>query len=540
MSQSPLPPDFDPAAITEAQITEIYNSFNPFRPLEPGDNFYVDCHAVRGNDNIVRELGKKIERSMESTCQLYTGHRGVGKSTELKRLKQYLEGKGCKVIYFASDDDLDTEDTQYMDILLACVRHILEDLQKNADARPVVNWLKARWESLSDLALTEIRVEDWTLETGIGQFARLTATLRQVPGTRQKIRELIDIHSISLIESLNQFIDEAKQKLRVERLVVMVDNLDRIAPVLQENGDTNHETIFIDRSNQLRGLNCHVIYTVPLPLIYSNKASTLRDTYGDFQVLPMIMVQDPTGQDFPDGLAKVQELIVRRVQPYIPAVNSPAALVGSIFESEAALRQLCVMTGGHLREVMQVMQVAMDLSDQFPLTLGTLRQALSRARRVYRDTVDQENWPKLAAVAKAKQLHNEEEYRQLLFSRCVLEYRYTDANGKEQRWHDVHPLLKDVPEFQQAKAKLQDIKSVSTFDQDSPLLKVMNEAEQEYSQLVENKRYGEAAKIAKKIHDMWEEQVESMKHNPKSDDYIAAVAWSSYWHLRYNLYKARS
>ncbi|KKI99556.1 hypothetical protein [Prochlorothrix hollandica] len=51
-SHSPLPPDFDPAAITEAQITEIYNSFNPFQPLEPGDRFYVDCHAVRGNDNI--------------------------------------------------------------------------------------------------------------------------------------------------------------------------------------------------------------------------------------------------------------------------------------------------------------------------------------------------------------------------------------------------------------------------------------------------------------------------------------------------------
>ena len=36
MSQSPLPPDFDPETIAEDQITEIYNSFNPFRPLEPG------------------------------------------------------------------------------------------------------------------------------------------------------------------------------------------------------------------------------------------------------------------------------------------------------------------------------------------------------------------------------------------------------------------------------------------------------------------------------------------------------------------------
>ncbi|MGA1285624.1 MAG: ATP-binding protein [Prochlorothrix sp.] len=449
-----LPPDFDPATVTEAQITEIYNSFNPFEPLEPGDRFYVDCHAVRGNDNIVRELGKRILRSKQSTCQLYTGHRGVGKSTELKRLKQYLEQQGCKVIYFASDDDIDTEDAQYMDILLACVRHIVEDLRGEADVVPVVNWLRDRWQSLEDLALSEVTLENWSLEAGIDQFAKLTATLRQVPGSRQKIRELVDIHSISLIDRLNQVIEDAQKKLKADRLVVMVDNLDRIAPVLRESGDTNHEEIFIDRSNQLRGLKCHVIYTVPLPLIYSNKASTLRDTYGDFQVLQMIMVRDSQGNDSITGLEKVQELIVRRVRPHLAAVQGPGALVGSVFESAEALRLLCGMTGGHLREVMQVMQVAMDLSDELPLSIGVLRQALSRARRVYRDTVDQENWAKLAAVDRAKQLQNEEEYRQLLFSRCVLEYRYTDALGEEQRWHDVHPLLREVPEFLAAVAAL--------------------------------------------------------------------------------------
>jgi hypothetical protein len=82
-------------------IADIYNAFDPFRPLEPGDPFYVVCNEVRGNDNVLRELGRKIERSNQPTCQLYTGHRGVGKSTELKRLKVDLESKGCRVVYFA-------------------------------------------------------------------------------------------------------------------------------------------------------------------------------------------------------------------------------------------------------------------------------------------------------------------------------------------------------------------------------------------------------------------------------------------------------
>jgi hypothetical protein len=35
--------------------------------------------------------------------------------------------------------------------------------------------------------------------------------------------------------------------------------------------------------------------------------------------------------------------------------------------------------------------------------------------------------------------------------RCVLEYRW---NG--ERWHDVHPLIRDTPEFKQEVAKMKE------------------------------------------------------------------------------------
>jgi len=76
-------------------ITGIYNAVDPFRPLEPGDPAYVDCEAERGDANILLDLGPGIIRSNRYTCQLYAGHRGAGKSTELLRLKADLEAKGC-------------------------------------------------------------------------------------------------------------------------------------------------------------------------------------------------------------------------------------------------------------------------------------------------------------------------------------------------------------------------------------------------------------------------------------------------------------
>jgi predicted ATP-dependent serine protease len=80
-------------------LAEIYNSFNPFETASK--EAYVDCREVRGNWEVYQELGKKVVLSNHATCQLCSGHRGTGKSTELLRLKENLEDRGYFVVYFA-------------------------------------------------------------------------------------------------------------------------------------------------------------------------------------------------------------------------------------------------------------------------------------------------------------------------------------------------------------------------------------------------------------------------------------------------------
>ncbi len=122
-------------AITSAQdkqlLKHLYNAFDPFRPLPAGDPTYVDCREVRGDGDILEDLGSRIVLSDKKTCQLYSGHRGAGKSTELLKLKQALEEQKFYVVYFAADEeDIESEDAEYTDILLACTRHILEETEK--------------------------------------------------------------------------------------------------------------------------------------------------------------------------------------------------------------------------------------------------------------------------------------------------------------------------------------------------------------------------------------------------------------------------
>jgi AAA ATPase domain len=267
----------------EELLKRLYAAFDPFKPLPAGDPAYTDFEHVRGDGNILEELGTEILSLERNTYQLYSGHRGAGKSTELLRLQKHLEDNGCFVVYFDADEqDIDIQNAQYTDILLACTRHLLERLQASADPNPVLDWLKERWDELKELANTKMEFESLSLEGQISQFAKLTANLRGIPSIRQQIREKVNPHTVTLIQALNQFIKEAKKNLPdcKQRLVLIADSLDRIVPFEQENGRTNHEQIFVDYSEQLTALECDVIYTVPISMVYSRSFLEARHAYG--------------------------------------------------------------------------------------------------------------------------------------------------------------------------------------------------------------------------------------------------------------------
>ena len=429
-------------------LRQIYNSFDPFQPLPAGDPAYVDCKEVRGDGDILVEVGRDILYSERMTTQLYAGHRGAGKSTELLRLQEFLDNNGCFVVYFPADEqDIEPEDAQYTDILLACTRHLLEAL-KDANPAPLLNWLKSRWQDLQDLALAEVAFDKLSVNLQIAQFAKITANLRTEPTQRHKIRQLVNPHTVSLIEALNEFIKDGKKNLPegYEQLVVIADNLDRIVPVPQEDGRNNHDQIFIDRSEQLKALDCHVIYTVPISMVYSNRATDLRDIYGaDAQVLPMIMVQTPDNQPFQRGIDKITEVLQKRINRVKPEMS-----IVDMFEAQEGLQQLCLMSGGHVRNLLLLMKEAIKYSDTLPIRNRALQRSISEARNTYRNTVYHNEWEALARVYQTKQIENQELYRNLLFQRCVLEYRYINAEDEIQCWYDIHPLIKGIKEFQNA------------------------------------------------------------------------------------------
>lgn len=433
--------------MNDAVLRKLYNAFNPAEPLQAGDAAYVDCREARGDRDILQDIGRDILWSNAPCCQLYAGHRGAGKSTELLRLKKHLEDNGKTVVYFAADEeDIDPEDARYTDILLSCTRHLLETLRDRSDPGPLLRWLHSRWQSLKTLATTEIEFENLNLEGQICQFAKLSANLRAVPSTRQKIREQVDAHTVSLLDALNEFITGIHNGPATD-LVVIADNLDRIVPVRDgESRRTNHDEIFLDRSEQLSALECHVIYTVPISMVYSSRGTHLEDRYGQVDVLPMITVRRrESAEPDPTGLATLRDLVLRRAR-FDDSGLGPEQL----FDGDSTFDELCLMSGGHTRNLVLLVRTALQHSTDLPISLKAVRRATGELRDTYRKTVSEPEWKMLAQVHRTKEMPNQDDYRQLLFNRCVLEYRQLSDDQSVLTWQDVHPLIRGIEQFQRA------------------------------------------------------------------------------------------
>lgn len=433
-------------------ITHLYNAFDPSRPLPAGDPQYVDCRSVRGDEDIVSDLGKRIRNSNQFTCQLYTGHRGSGKSTELRRLQKSLEEHGFFVVYFEADaEDIDPNNVEYIDILLACTRRFLKEI-RTANAAPIQNWLRDRGRELQELAQMEVSLDSINVEQSLSVFTKLTASIRAEPTQRAKIREKVNPHTITLLTALNEFIKDARQHLPngKTKLAMIVDNLDRIPIDFRDNGRSNHEEIFLDRSEQLKGLDCHMIYTVPIALVYSRWANEVQAIYGKTQVLPMVMVQQQDGKAFPAGLAKLREAIELRVRPHAPNLK----LDQQVFDQSQTIERLCLSCGGHIRELMQMMQEALNRTDAFPITAKSVQRAITELRAVYQRTVEEAEWARLVQVAEGRTIPNDNEHRSLLQRRCILEYRCLDQEEEIITWYDVHPLIYKLQRFQDERSKL--------------------------------------------------------------------------------------
>ena len=465
-----------------SDYVQFFQAINPSKTLVYADEsdrrYYIDFSSVRGGEIIKKLKNRIVTLSPDNpTCSLFTGHIGCGKSTELRRLQKELEDEEFHVVYFESSEDLEMADVDIIDVLLVIAKRISQSLDKLSIAEP--KGLKNMLQKVSELLMTEVEVaasgnipgvgkvavdtEKGKLEVetamgkasasskdgfslaalGIGEItvkakndARLREKLNQYLGPRKT--ELLRLINTELIEP---GIAQLKQQ-NLKGLVVIVDNLDRIHNSVKSFGKPQQEYLFVDQGEILTKLNCHMIYTIPLALKFSNEYSNLRQRFNNApQFLPMVSIKLRDGTPCQEGIDLLKQMVLARKFPSL-STEERLKHCSEIFDEEASFERLCQISGGHVRDLLQLLTSWVEEEMELPLTLDTLEDVIAERCNEMSLAISEEEWDLLRQVQQTKNVSDEQGYQKLIHSRMVFEYR-----EKRKSWFDVNPILAEAEEL---------------------------------------------------------------------------------------------
>jgi hypothetical protein len=450
-------------------LRKFFQATDPGKALavdNPEDKkYYIDFSSVRGGA-IIKKLKQKITFFSPDapTCVLFTGHIGCGKSTELMRLRTELEQEGFHVVYFESSEDLEMTDVDISDVLLAIARRVTQSLDKITLEEPsrLKGLLQGAWKVLNsevtgfklkppempgvpkigDIGITSEN-DKFSLAFGIGEIttkAKSDATLRE------KLNQYLGPQKTQLLEAINQELLEpaiaALKQQGKKGLVVIVDNLDRLDSRQKPFGRPQQEYLFVDQGEYLTKLNCHLVYTMPLALKFSNDYGNLTQRFEEPRVLPMVPVQLRDGSECDAGMELLRQMILARAFPNLDQ-QERLNNITEIFDSPKTLNRLCRVSGGHVRDLLRLLNTWIMEEMALPLSGATLEAVIRARRNEMTMPISDNEWELLRQVRQRKKVSGDQGYQTLIRSRLVFEYR-----DSGESWFDINPILAEAKELQ--------------------------------------------------------------------------------------------
>ena len=424
------------AAATEDELRRFYNALAD-RVLEPGDPVYVAQVNQGSPSDAVSEIATEIKWQEGGGVCLFTGQRGTGKSTELKRLKLRLEQLNATVFYVdLSEFMLLTKEVEISDFLISVAGAMSEQLQARYGSSPGG---RSYWERLGDFLQTKVEFKELGLKLpGLD----IKAALKNDPTFKQQIQLASRGHVAQLVQDAHGFLAEAVALVRQRendeqrKVVLLLDSVERIRGVGREAMAVYESVrnLFFGHAEQLRVPLLHIVYTIPPYLsVLAAGAGALMGGAVARRLVSTHIFKDRSREPDPQGLDVLRTVIAERHGGW-------ARLL-----SVEALDKLAISSGGDLREFFRLIRLCLPAvrdDAQLPLSVEAVRPAENAARNeMLPIPADHLSWLKRIAATHDTCLEKDADLPTLahfLDNRLVLNYR----NGSD--WYDVHPLLREV------------------------------------------------------------------------------------------------
>jgi hypothetical protein len=432
-------------------LEALFKALDFDRPLDIDDprdrELYVpDLHQAAGI-NPIDELRGNIEISDRPGTWLFTGHRGVGKSTELRRMAHELRQQGHFVVVADMGEYLNLAEPVSTELLLLTLVAALADGADHflGGERLENGYAQRLWKWLTS---TEVQLGGAEVQLGLGDTKlSLKALLKENPDFRDRLVKQVAASLGRLFAQAKQFIKQVVDEVKVHdrygagaQVVLVLDSLERLR-VTGADAQACYDAIqrtFDINGDFLKLEHAHVVYSVPpyLPFL-----SPRIGSYFGVEVctLPHVKVFK-TPSDFaqlqpvepdPRGVGLIVESVRRR----LPAVEKLVPL--------PLLQRLALASSGSVRDFFRLLRSvaskARVAQAKLPLADETYVEMAEQVLRNEMPLAEEDKaWLLLVrqthgtGLDKMDNLHR---LARLFDSGLILNYR----NGRE--WCEVHYLL---------------------------------------------------------------------------------------------------
>ncbi|MEM7157628.1 MAG: hypothetical protein AAF799_32610 [Myxococcota bacterium] len=414
------------------------------QPLEPTDDEYVPIYEGDASSpaDPVDRLARGISWAQGDSTQLFSGFRGTGKSTELRRLRRKLIEQGYQVVLCDMKDYLNTSTpVDISDFLISAAGALGEALAKDKELLGEDVAKRGYWERAVDFMFrTQVDVGEIKPGVGVGDAsASLKLGLRQDPTFRQQLQEHMKGHLGRLVDDVRDFMADCvhavRRKHKDAKLVVLFDSVEQIRGSSVNDAEVfaSVETLFAGHPDKLKFQGMHVVYTAP-PWLKMRSPGVSRNYDGAY-LLPCVKVRRQDGKPFDQGLGVLRKIVKGRGD------------WERVFENSEDLDHVLLQTGGYLRDLFRALQkMLMSAAERgtLPLSRAAIDEELAALRNDYLPiSIADAKWLHQVAQSHEAELPRHEELPELsryFDNHLLLCYR----NGEE--WYDLHPLIREKVE----------------------------------------------------------------------------------------------
>lgn len=414
---------------------EMIRVFTPF-PLD-GENyneFYVNTSEERSMKNASRAIVNCFKININPYMKiLFMGHKGCGKSTEIRNISEQLKGMYC-IVNFSLANEIELQGVEYVDVIFVIMEQLLEYIDKSPDLHMDHKLLDRMYDYWNQEKLTE-NVHFEGAEADAGAKAKLSflkavsfsckGILKAGSESKVTIRKEIEPRLNILIGMMNDLVSDINKQLQGKygkELLVIIEDMDKL-----DMEEARH--IFVLHRKPLTSLKMKMIISFPIHMVYTPDFSMIRDDFDKCILYSMIKVNNSDHTRYEAGIRIMKMIVEKRMEL---GLIEPEALDFMVLKSGGAIRDLFYMLS----------EAALDELDmdepQERITLDIAKAVVMRLKSEYeRNITSEEQYNTLIHIYKDPHPTNtDDNLSKLLQTLSIIEY-----NG--ERWCGVHPVLVD-------------------------------------------------------------------------------------------------